>query len=295
MKIKYFILFLLFLLFFLIVFTDARLIGGSSLRIMYINDKIKEQGQIISELKDINNKLKNYITLKSCPSGLDFNIEHEKCFMCPKNFYRTYDNATCIHCPEGFFSNKGDDMCTKSPSNSTNIHTLCPKGKIIGNNKFATLGSCVKCNPNKKEYMPYMSNEDKCLQCPPGSIVNLYGYECACACSPCPIGYYEKNNTCIECPIGTYSDSIGKSTCNICNNEKSFTYFTRGGNNCNNSMFHNIEDIIKKNIFDIGDILKPIVTNTLQITGKIYNHRNGIFEITIITLVGYTIFYIVNQ
>jgi hypothetical protein len=60
-------------------------------------------------------------------------------------------------------------------------------------------------------------------------------------------------------------------------------------------MFHNIEDIIKKNIFDIGDILKPIVKNTLQITGKIYNHRNGIFEITIITLVGYTIFYIVNQ
>lgn len=284
MKIKYFLLFLL------IVYIDARLIGGSSLRIMYINDKIKEQGQMISELKETNNKLKNYITLNFCPEGQDFNIEHEKCYMCPKNFYRTNDNASCIHCPEGFFSNKGDDMCTKSPSNTTNIHTLCPKGKIIGNNKFATLGSCVKCNPNKKEYMPYMSNEDKCLKCPTGSIVNMYRY----ICTPCPIGYYEKNNTCIECQIGTYSDSIGMSTCKICNNEKSFTYFTSRGNNCNNSIFHNIEDIIKKNIFDIGDILKPIVTNTLQITGKIYNHRNGIFEITIFSLVGYSLLYIMN-
>jgi len=177
-------------------------------------------------------------------------------------------------------------MCEKSSSNTTNVHTLCSKGKVIGNNKFATLGSCVKCNPNKKEYMPYMSNQDKCLECPTCSVVNLYGY----VCSPCPIGYYEQNNTCIECPIRTYSDNIGTSKCNVCNNEKSFAYITSGGYNCNNSIFHNIEDII-----NIGDILKPIVSSTLQITGTIYNNRNGIFDITIFSFVLYGLLLLKNQ
>jgi hypothetical protein len=276
----------IYILLFCVVGINARLIGGSTLRTMYINDRIKEQEQTISKLKDSYYKLNNYITLNTCPEGQVFNTEHYLCTKCLKNFYRTNDNATCIHCPEGYFSNEGDDMCEKSPSNTTNVHTLCSKGKVIGNNKFATLGSCVKCNPNKKEYMPYMSNHDKCLECPAGSIVNLYGY----VCSPCPIGYYEQNNTCIECPIRTYSDNIGTSKCNVCNNEKSFAYITSGGYNCNNSIFHNIEDII-----NIGDILKPIASNTLQITGTIYNNRNGIFDITIFSFVLYGILLLKNQ
>jgi hypothetical protein len=286
---KYLILILI--LIFCVVNINARLIGGSTLRTMYINEKIKNHERTFFELENSYQKLNNYITLKICPSGQIFSTKDYLCIKCLKNFYRTNENVTCIHCPEGYFSNEGDDMCTKSPSNTTNQHTLCQKGKIIGNNKFATLGSCVKCNPNKKEYMPYMSNEDKCLQCPAGSIVNVYGLKC----TPCPIGYYEKNNTCIECQIGTYSDSIGMNACKICNNEKSFTYITSGGNNCNNSIFHNIEDIIKKNIFDIGDVLKPIVTNTLQTTAIIYDHRNKIFDMTFLSVVGYGILFIMNQ
>jgi hypothetical protein len=139
--------------------------------------------------------------------------------------------------------------------------------------------------------MPYMSNQDKCLECSSGSIVNLYGY----TCTPCPIGFYEKNNTCIECPIRTYSDNIGMNVCKICNNEKSFTYITKGGNNCNNSIFHNIEDIIKNNIFDIGDIFKPIISKTLHITAKIYEHRNGILDMTFLTVFGYGFLFIINQ
>lgn len=280
-----------FLFMFYVVYVNARLLGGSTIRTMYINEKIKNHERTIFELEDSNQKLKNYITLKNCPLGQVFDTKHYSCTKCQKNFYRTNDNTTCIHCPEGFFSNEGDDMCTKSPSNTTNIHTLCTKGKVIGNNKFATLGSCIKCNPEKKEYMPYMSNQDKCLKCPAGSIVN----PCGCACTPCSIGYYEQNNTCLECPIKTYTDSIGMSKCKICNNEKSFTYITSGGNNCNNSIFHNIEDTIKKNIFDIGDILKPIVSNTLHTTVMIYDHRNGIFDMTFLTAVGYTLMFIINQ
>jgi hypothetical protein len=286
---KYLILILIFCV--VIVNANARLIGGSTLRTMYINEKIKNHERTIFELENSYQKLNNYITLKICPEGQIFSTKDYLCIKCLKNFYRTNENVTCIHCPEGYFSNEGDDMCTKSPSNTTNQHTLCSKGKIIGNNKFATLGSCVKCNPNKKEYMPYMSNEDKCLQCPAGSIVNVYGLKC----TPCSIGYYEQNNTCIECPIRTFTDSIGMSTCKICNNNKSFTYITSGGNNCNNSIFHNIEDIIKKNIFDIGDILKPIVTNTLQTTAIIYDHRNKIFDMTFFSVVGYGILFIMNQ
>jgi hypothetical protein len=85
------------------------------------------------------------------------------------------------------------------------------------------------------------------------------------------------------------------STCKICNNNKSFTYIIKGGNNCNNSIFHNIEDTFKKNIFDIGDTLKPIISNTLQTTAIIYEHRNRIFDITFFTIVGYGFLFIVNQ
>lgn len=275
---------------FYVVYVNARLLGGSTLRTMYINEKIKNHERTIFELEDSNQKLNNYITLKNCPLGQVFNTKDYSCTKCQKNFYRTNDNTTCIHCPEGFFSNEGDHMCTKSPSNSTNIHTLCPKGKVIGNNKFANIGSCIKCNSEKKEYMPYMSNHDKCFKCPIGSIVN----QCGCTCTPCSIGYYEDNNTCIECPIKTYSDNIGMSTCKICNNNKSFSYSTRGGNNCNNSIFHNIEDIINKNIFNISDILKPIVSNTLQTTATIYNYRNGIFDMTFLTVSFYGFLFIIN-
>ena len=280
----------LLLLFIYIEYTNAKLIGGSTLRTMYINDKIKEQHHTIIELEDSNQKLNNYITLKNCPLGQVFNTKDYSCTKCQKKFYRTNDNTTCIHCPEGFFSNEGNDMCTvinddcrvsllancsESPSNSTNIHTLCPN-----NNKFATLGSCVKCNPEKKEYMPYNSNQDKCIECPSGSIVNQY----STTCTPCSSGYYEKNNTCIECPIGTYSDNIGTSICNVCNNKKSFAYMTSGGNNCNNSIFYNIF----YNIEYIGDNINPIVA-------KIYNHRKEIFDITCSTIIVYGLLLFFNQ
>jgi hypothetical protein len=167
-------------------------------------------------------------------------------------------------------------MCVKSPSNTSNIHTLCQKGRIVGNDKFATLGSCVKCDPEKKEYMSYMSNNDKCFECPTGSVVNAY----ASTCTPCPAGQYEHNNTCFECQIGTYSDSIGTSLCNICNNDKSFAYITTGGYNCDDSYFHGIGEIINKNIFDVDDFLTPIAEKTLQITAKIYNNRKMLYAMS---------------
>jgi hypothetical protein len=254
-----------------VVSVDTIFMGSSSARRNYI--KVRKQEQEINELKDSNVKLESYITLKNCIPGKFFSTEHYSCSACPENFYRTIHNTSCIHCPEGFFSKKGDEMCVKSPSNTTNIHTLCPKGKVVGNDKFATLGSCVRCNPEKKEYMHYMSNNDKCLECPIGSVVNAY----ASTCTPCPVGYYEQNNTCFECPIGTYSDSIGMSSCNICNNDKSFAYITTGGYNCDDSYFHSIGEIVNINIFDVDDFLTPIAEKTLQITAKIYNNRKVLY------------------
>lgn len=145
--------------------------GSSSDRSNYI--KVKKQE--INELKDFNIKLESYITLKNCNPSKFFNIEHYSCSVCPKKFFRTINNTICIHCPED------DKMCSKSPSNITNIHTLC----LIGNNKLATIGSCVKCN--------YMSNHDKCY-----------------------------NNTCIECQIKTYSDNIGTCVYIISSNNSIF-------------------------------------------------------------------------
>jgi hypothetical protein len=73
--------------------------------------------------------------------------------------------------------------------------------------------------------------------------------------------------------MGTYSDSIGMSTCNICNNEKSFAYITTGGYNCDDSIFFSFGEIIKKNIIDIINFLKPIAEKTLQTTAMIINNR----------------------
>jgi hypothetical protein len=226
----------LLLLFLHIEYTNAKLIGCSSLRTKII------------ELEDSNNKLKNY--------------------------YRTIHNSSCIHCPDCTASDTGSRVinydCTKSSLNITNIHTLC----LIGNNKFATLGSCVK-----KEYMPYNSIQDKC---PLGSIVNQNSY--TCTYTPCSIGYYEKNNTCVECPIRTYSDNIEMSICNVCNNKKSFAYMTSGGNNSNNSIFNSIF----YNIEYISDNINPIAA-------KIYNHRKEIFDITCSIIIVYGLLLFLNQ
>ena len=251
----------LLLLFLHIEYTNAKLISCSSLRTKII------------ELEESNNKLKNY--------------------------YRTIHNSSCIHCPDCTVSITGSRVsfgdctvsywdsrasfigCTVSitgsrvSANITNIHTLCPKEKIIGNNKFATLGSCVK-----KEYMPYNSIQDKCLECPPGSIVNRNSYTCTCTCTytPCSIGYYEKNNTCVECLIRTYSDNIGMSICNVCNNKKSFAYMT------SDSIFYNIF----YNIEYIGDNINPIAA-------KIYNHRKEIFDITCSIIIVYGLLLFFNK
>ncbi len=254
-----------------VVSVNTFFMGSSSARRNYVKVRIQEQE--INKLKNSNTKLEYYITLKNCIPGKFFNTEHYSCSVCPVNFYRTIDNTTCIHCPEGFFSKEGDNMCVKSPTNTSNIHTLCQEGKVVGNEKFATLGSCVRCIPEKKEYMPYMSNHDKCFECPTGSIVNAKANKC----TPCSVGYYEQNNTCFECPMRTYSDSIGMSTCNICNNEKSFAYITTGAYNCDDSIFFSFGEIIKKNIIDIDDILKPIVEKTIQTTAMIINNRKVLF------------------
>jgi hypothetical protein len=237
----------LLLLFLHIEYTIAKLIGCSSLRTKII------------ELEDSNNKLKNY--------------------------YRTIHNSSCIHCPDctvSYWDSRANDTGSRVSANITNIHTLCPKGKIIGNNKFATLGSCVK-----KEYMPYNSIQDKC---PSGSIVNRNSYTCTCTCTctcnctytctytPCSIGYYEKNNTCVECPIRTYSDNIGMSICNVCNNKKSFAYMT--SDSIFNSIFYNIEYI--------SDNINPIAA-------KIYNHRKEIFDITCSIIIVYGLLLFFNK
>jgi len=210
-----------------------------------------------------NNDLNKIITLNNCKPGYVFAKDNTKkyninCVPCPENHYRTATNHTCYHCPEGYYSKNGWTECKKAEGNSSNVHTLCEKGKIIGDNKFGYhTTSCVECYKfGNKKYMPYKNNHDTCLTCPNGSIVK-YG---ATLCEECPVGYYEKDNKCIKCEVGTYSDKPGMSQCKVCTNIKSIAYVSTGGYNCNNSIFHNIAETINENIIDIYGILNPLVS-----------------------------------
>ena len=165
------------------------------------------------EILDKHNKhLQNTITINNCKEGQQYNLDRNlkdesiMCTNCHLNYYRTKKNNTCIKCHPGYYSNEGAVQCIKSKTNDTNVHTLCEAGTIVPNNKFAN--GCSKCDKNKKEYMPYKNNNDKCLICPPGSIVTRNS-----DCIQCSEGEYEENNKCLQCTKGTYSDSKGMDKC----------------------------------------------------------------------------------
>jgi len=223
----------------------------------------------------------NIITINNCLPGQEFKYEDYKsdtsnkieCKNCPDNYYRTASNPSCLHCPVGYYSNSGDIECTKSGANNTNVHTLCNKGYVSGNNKFAEYeDSCYACIPENKEYMPYKNNHDICFVCPPGSIVDVK----AQSCSKCSVGYYEKNNKCIECEIGTYNDKAGANKCNVCNNQNAIAYNSIGGINCDNSIFYNLTDSIKNNLINMDMILKPLAYNANLGVAIISNNRRSL-------------------
>lgn len=222
-------------------------------------DKLKEQEKYLLSNNDYLSKV---ITMNNCKEGYMFANQkrsHYKidCIACSENHYRSIDNSTCLHCPEGYYSDIGSTECKKSESNSSNVHTLCNKGSIIGSNKFGLhKESCIKCNTlNNKYYMPYDNNHDSCMICPNGSIVSLG----ASKCSECPIGYYEKDNECIKCGIRTYADKTGITQCKVCSNKNSLAFLSSGGYNCNNSIFYDLAETFNTNIINMDIIFKPLI------------------------------------
>jgi len=216
----------------------------------------------INEIIEISERI---ITINNCLPGQEFKYDEYneekdnfeiKCNNCSENYYRSATNSSCLHCPEGYYSKSGWSECKKSKTNTTNVHTLCEKGKIIGSNKFGIhKNSCVNCNSfGEKKYMPFKNNLDTCFTCPPGSIVE---YD-STICRECPVGYYEKDNKCIKCEVGTYTDKTGTEKCKVCSNKNALAYVSTGGYNCDNSIFHNFTETIN-NIINIDGILKPLV------------------------------------
>ena len=274
--------FIVFLFVIIAVTTNARIMRmsrGNSCQCRYRienerNDAIKKY----NGLSDNLDKLKEFVTLNSCPIGHEFNYENSmldtlniKCDKCPNNYYRTKYNSTCLHCPEGFVSSTGN-VCKKGEKKELINTKYCPKGSIIGNDRYATYGkSCIICDNLKKEYMPNKNIEDKCLICPSGSVVkdNL--------CIKCQIGYYESNNKCIECDAGTYHNIEGSKTCNKCNNDKSLSYHTIGGNNCDDSYLFDISNKVNE-IVNIKKISEPVIYSLQIVSGMIYSNRKMIME-----------------
>lgn len=237
------------------------------------NEKLKEYK---AYLESNNDELVKIITINNCKEGYMF-VNHKtpkygiECIACPENHYRGLDNSTCFHCPEGYYSDIGATECKKAKTNSSNVHTLCNKGSIIGSNKFGLhKESCIKClSLNNKYYMPYDNNHDSCMTCPAGSIV-LYG---GTHCAECPMGYYEKDNECIKCNIGTYADKSGMAQCKVCSNKNSLAYVSVGGYNCDNSIFHDLAETINSNVMNMDIILKPLVFGAHSSAAFIANYN----------------------
>jgi hypothetical protein len=224
----------------------------------------------------------NIITINNCPTGQEFKYDNYdidtndykiECVKCPENYYRTAKNTSCLRCPVGFYSQEGDTEFIKAKTNTSNLHTLCKKGHIVGNDKYAKYEDrCFDCNPEKKEYMPYDNNHDECFKCPVGSIVDIKGRKC----TECPIGYYEKNNKCVECEIGKYADQRGSAECKVCNNEYALAHSSLGAYSCENSIFYELTEGIKKNLVNLDILLKPLAYSANIGVAMISNNRREV-------------------
>lgn len=258
----------------------------------------KERDGAYKKFNDAVSISENIITINNCLPGHEFkfdNYYHDndkdnddkykiECVKCAENYYRTASNSSCIRCPVGFYSHEGDSECIKADSNTSNVHTLCNRGHVVGNDKFAKYeDSCYKCNPDKKEYMPYNSNHDGCFSCPAGSVVDKKGHKC----TKCPVGFYENNNKCMECPIRTYANESGATKCNVCDNEFALAYNSAGGYTCDNSIFYDITESIKKNIVNMDMLLKPLAYAANIGVAAISNNRRELEIIIPVVSIAY--------
>lgn len=262
----------------------------------------KERDDAINSLDNtINmfNNLKKFITISKCSDGEYFNydtfIRDNKfvCDKCPINHFRFGNMSTCLPCSEGFVSNSGSSKCIKCRKNIdkkciTYSDIFCPINHIISNDPISTLGSCIKCDPKKKEYINYSNQEEKCLQCSSGSYINTNIIPFVCL--KCPIGTFEKNNKCHNCPIGFYSDKEGSDKCIKCNNEKSLAYSIEGSNNCDDSIYYELSNTINS-IVDINSITYPIVNIAQFSTIYLLNNKNIISNIGLISSGIFTTMY----
>lgn len=273
-----------------VVITDARIHRTSSRgsRIHCDYDWVRKIERERDDLKNrvefvrnSNSYMETMITLNSCDNGYMFRYNKDngytiKCIACSENHYRSKTNTTCYHCPEGFYSAAGSAECKKAETNSSNVHTLCPEGTIIGSNKFGYhLASCITCQSlNKKSYMPYKNNHDMCMTCPAGSVVNRGGTDC----TMCPAGHFEKDNECIKCNSGTYADNEGTTECLACNNMNALAYSSIGGTNCDDSVFHDIANKFNNDIINLDIILRPLLLGAHSGTVYLLNNERDIYK-----------------
>ncbi len=92
-----------------------------------------ERDDAINKYNNLD-KLKEFVTLNSCPVSNEFNYENImldtlkiKYDKCTKNYYRTKYNSTCLHCPEGFVSNEGSIICKKGKKQNLLIVNIVQK------------------------------------------------------------------------------------------------------------------------------------------------------------------------
>ena len=280
----------------LICFGESRVILRSG-RGCYCRERIqRERDRAIQKhniMFDELDKIKNITTKTFCDIGTEFNIDDTiisnkiTCNKCGTNYYRAEKNSTCLHCPEGYTSKEGSGICKRD---TENIHTYCPIGKIVGRNPYGEyLNSCVECDKNKKEYMPFENNQDKCMICPDGSIITNRE-----ECVKCPVGYYQKDNECVECSYKSYNDIEASTYCKKCDNIKSNSYYFNGGTTCDDNILYKYTEEIN-NYFKLNSYTNSFISSTQIVNSFIYNNRKIIAGTTLYTgIIGGTILAVMS-
>jgi hypothetical protein len=246
-----------------------------------------------NKMFDELDKIKNITSKTFCGIGTEFSIDDTiinnkiTCNKCGNNYYRAEKNSTCLHCPEGYTSKEGSGICKRD---TENIHTYCPNGKIVGHNPYGKyLDSCVKCDKNKKEYMPFKNNQDKCMICPSGSIITNKE-----ECVKCPVGYYQKDNECVECSYKSYNDIEASTYCKKCDNIKSNSYYFNGGITCEDNILYKYSEEIN-DYFKLNSYTNSFISSSQIVNSIIYNNRKIIIGTTTITgIVGGTILAVIS-
>ncbi|CAH1793745.1 unnamed protein product [Owenia fusiformis] len=158
-----------------------------------------------------------------CPAGLFYDVESEKCVLCPMGQYQPDQGMTeCIACPNDTWTETEGVSLESECLATCNIQGMwsstrlppcqqCPIDTYLVNATY-----CEACPDNTTTHRPGMTDESQCMGFCDEGTYSPSGYK---PCTQCPKNFYqdEKNQTrCKRCDGDTETLSGGSISVNNC-------------------------------------------------------------------------------